>query len=381
MRENPIVLGKPDQRLLRHVLVAVSLASASLTFSSCGKVGPPVPPVRLSERITQLTAVQRGSGIVLDWPPPPLNVKENNVQYVNQAYIYRLKEQEDQEPTLDPEDFADQAEKIAFLNHDDIAKQTNELGTLEFVDKLRIAGPADVTNVRLRYAVRYINKRGQEGPFSNTVAIQPIAAVASFPPDLRLSGEAQDKVFLEWKTPSSDIDGKTPADVVGYNVYRRLVKDPKSRVLLNQRPVIETTFTDTRFQYLSRYEYTVRTLSTGDRGLIESIDSPALDITPVDRFAPSAPTPVSVASVNGIVSLFWPTNPEKDVVGYYIYRAEKADAPPANWVKLTPKPVTLVTFRDDKVKPGERYYYRVTAIDRFDNESEPSATVSQIANP
>ncbi len=49
-------------------------------------------------------------------------------------------------------------------------------------------------------------------------------------------------------------------------------------------------------------------------------------------------------------------------------------------MKSTPQPITTVTFRDDRVEIGRRYFYRVTAVDRFNNESTPSRTVSETAN-
>jgi hypothetical protein len=81
------------------------------------------------------------------------------------------------------------------------------------------------------------------------------------------------------------------------------------------------------------------------------------------------------------VSLFWPTNAETDVVGYYIYRAEGDAAAAAAWTRLTDKPVTRTTYRDDRVRVGARYSYRITAVDRYGNESQPSAVVSETASP
>ena len=115
--------------------------------------------------------------------------------------------------------------------------------------------------------------------------------------------------------------------------------------------------------------------------MIESADSEPLSFTPVDRFAPSAPDPVSIASSNGTISLFWPSSSERDVIGYNVYRAGSADTPDKDWVKLNDQPLTPVTFRDDLVVIDQTYFYRVTAIDRFNNESSRSRVVSETAHP
>ena len=82
-----------------------------------------------------------------------------------------------------------------------------------------------------------------------------------------------------------------------------------------------------------------------------------------------------------MVSLFWPSNAEPDLSGYLIYRSEDEQAPPENWLKLTPRLHTPTTFRDDKVIVGRRYYYRLTAVDIFGNESAPSPVVGETVNP
>jgi hypothetical protein len=169
--------------------------------------------------------------------------------------------------------------------------------------------------------------------------------------------------------------------VLGYNIYRRRAVGDAQPEQLNAEPLAEARFVDTKFKYEVPYVYTVRALSQGNSGLIESADSAPLPHTPEDKFKPSAPDPVSIASANAVISLFWPSSPERDVVGYLVYRAESSEPKAQDWVKLTPEPISTVTYRDDRVTLGARYYYRVTAIDRFKNESESSRIVSEVANP
>ena len=43
--------------------------------------------------------------------------------------------------------------------------------------------------------------------------------------------------------------------------------------------------------------------------------------------------------------------------------------------------LTRTTYRDDRVRTGTRYAYRLTAVDRYGNESAPSEPVSDTASP
>jgi hypothetical protein len=349
--------------------------------SACGKVGAPVPPSRLSERTSDLTAIQRGSTILLSWPSPSLVKDESSKFYISGVDIFRLNERRDQEPVLDPDDFEATAELVGFLDRATIETQVTTLGHLQYVDPVKLAQSKQLANTRLRYAVRYINKRDQMAAFSNTVAIEPAPGIAMPPTKVNVVDSAQDVVTITWLAPVANVDGITPAAVVGYNVYRRLQKRDFGGELLNSEPVSVTSFTDSKFQYQLDYVYFVRALSQGANGMIESVDSDPVPFTPVDRFAPSAPNPVSIASSNGTISLFWPSSAERDVIGYNVYRAGSADAPDNDWIRLTDQPVTPVTFRDEQVVIDQTYFYRVTAVDRFNNESERSRVVGETVHP
>lgn len=362
---------------LIQILVFIAVSSIVLIGGSCGKVGSPVPPSRLSERTAELTAVQRGASILLSWPLPVLVQDESSRSFISRVDIYRLAERRDQEAVLDPDDYQQKAQVIGVLDRATIEAQARAPGNLHFTDAVSLTD----SNTRLRYAVRYVNKRGQAAAFSNTVAIEPASAVALPPADLIVKAEVQDAVTLSWSAPAANIDGASPASVLGYNVYRRMARREVPGDLLNSEPVTGTSFTDTRFQYMVEYVYYVRALSQGASGLVESADSEPLSFEPVDRFAPSAPEPVSAASANGTISLFWPSSAERDVIGYNIYRSSSADTQDKEWIKLNDQPLTTVTFRDDLVVIDQMYWYRVTAIDRFNNESERSRVVSEIAHP
>src|SRR6185369_9866667 len=122
-------------------------------------------------------------------------------------------------------------------------------GHLEYVDRVNLASISQQTNTRLRYAIRYVNKRGQNGTFSNTVVIEPASAVALPPSDVTAKADTQDSIAVSWSAPNANVNGATPASVVGYNIYRRNAKRPFAEDLLNTEPLTTTSFVDTKFQY------------------------------------------------------------------------------------------------------------------------------------
>jgi hypothetical protein len=340
-----------------------------------------VPPARLSERATELAAIQRGNEVILSWPSPALVGDKSSRSYIARVDIYRLDEIRAEEPVLDPDEYEESAQVIGYLDRAAIEAQIKSLGRLQYKDVLNLGQATQLAGTRLRYAVRYVNRRDQAAAFSVTVSVEPAAAVALPPTALRASAPAQDEVLIEWRPPESNVDGARPATIVGYNVYRRVEDGKPAGELLNPEPVSDTSFTDKSFEYEEEYAYIVRALSQGANGLIESADSEPLKFEPVDSFAPAAPESVSIASANITISLFWPSSPEPDVIGYNIYRAESASAADGDWPKLNPQPIATTTFHDDKVVTDKKYYYRITAIDRFKNESAPSRVVSETAHP
>jgi hypothetical protein len=363
----------------RHLVPLVALV---LVFGvSCGKIGAPIPPARFTERTAELTAIQRGAAVVLTWPAPSLAQKESSRSYIARVDIYRLTERIDEEPVLDVDDYQQSAKAVGFLDRAMIQSQIKLLGRLQFTDAINLSQTNAVANTRLRYAIRYVNNRDQSAAFSNTVAIEPGSRVALPASGLTAIAPGQDLVTLKWTAPDANVDGTRPASIAGYNVYRRKAQREAGGELLNDEPITELSFNDTRFEYKADYIYFVRVLSQGATGLIESADSELLAFTPVDTFAPAPPNPVSIASANGTMSLFWPSSSERDVIGYNVYRAGSADAEEKDWIKLTDQPIAPVTFRDDRVVIDQTYSYRVTAIDRFNNESAPSKVVTETAHP
>jgi hypothetical protein len=345
-------------------------------LSACGKVGDPLPPApRLPLRTKDLAVTQRGPFLWLRWPNPNVQSLESLGFNLRRIDVYRLIEPLNNPDPLSEDEFAERAALIGSVDEPQIrATATSE--ELIYRD-----GPISQWSRRYRYAIRYVSTRGQSAALSNIVPIIPSPRVADAPAQVQVRDQSQGVVSLAWNAPAANIDGSSPPVVIGYNVYRRPRTQIKFGLPINgATPILSPGFLDRQFDYETEYVYAVRAISRSASGdVIESDDSEPVVHTPRDAFPPAAPENVTAGSANAVISLFWTGNSESDLAGYNIYRAERADAPESEWVKLNPLLHTLTTFRDESPVRGKTYFYKLTAVDRAGNVSPPSAIVEQEA--
>jgi uncharacterized protein len=351
------------------LLLAVSALSLAPT---CGKRTPPLPPVeRIPQRTEELTGSQHGNFIVLSWPAPRRNAAGGSVQSIRRVDIYRVAEKPNAPLPMTEEEFAARATLVGSVTYDEIKKAGNNL---TYSDPLELAGvPA-----RLRYAIRYVNEAGQRAAFSNFFQIEPAAKIAN--PPTGVIGEVTEKaLIIRWEAPKTNIDGSTPVNLLGYNLYRSVASEPNSgKEPLNQPALTTTEYQDRKFKFGEKYSYVVRSVSLGTEGKpVESVDSDRVTLSPVDIYPPSAPDLVGPNAAPGRVSLFWSANPEPDIAGYYLYRSTDPNLPKDKWTKLTPELYTRTTFTDQNVESRKTYYYYVIAVDTAGNLSPPSEVVSE----
>jgi len=353
---------------------ALCVGLLAFCMLGCGKRRPPLPPVeRVQQRTELLSGVQRGNRVVLSWPAPLRNAPDESVQSIRRIDVYRLAEKPTAPLPLTEEEFERRSTLIGSVTYDQIKSATD---TLTYADTLELAGEP----TRLRYAIRYVNASEQRAGFSNFLLIEPAVRVAK-PPTLIPTGKeiGEDAIAITWQSPDSNIDGSTPVNLLGYNVYRLDESQSEvSQTAINSSLVSGTQYVDRNFRFGENYRYVVRSVSLGTDGAqVESLNSNSLSVSPRDIFAPSAPTSITIAAAPGRLSIFFPANPEGDVAGYEIYRATDPGLPKERWTKLTPAPLTKTTFLDENVEAGKRYYYYIKAIDQAGNVSAPSEVVSE----
>ena len=356
-----------------RLLATAMLLTAVLLSINCGKRRPPLPPVeRVQQRTDLLSGVQRGNQVILSWPAPRRNASDTSVQSIRRIDVYRLAEKPRAPLALTAEDFATRSTLVGSVTYDEIKKATE---FLTYTDTLELAGEP----TRLRYAIRYVNAAGQRAGFSNFLLLEPAARIA-LPPTIVATGKevSEDTVTISWQPPTANIDGSTPVNLLGYNVYRMSDIGDELVEPINDSLVSGTQYQDRNFKPGETYHYVVRSVSLGTEGAqVESLNSNSISVSPRDIFPPSAPASITVAAAPGRLSIFFPANPEGDIAGYNIYRSTDPDLSKNKWDKLNADLLTRTTFQDEKVESGKRYYYYLTAVDQAGNVSPASEVVSE----
>ena|GEM_PF-178348 len=366
---------RPSLRRPALLIFAFCLLPFAFSFSACGKRRPPLPPVEdVPQRTDLLSGVQRGNQVVLSWPAPRRNAPDISVQSIRRVDVYRLAEAVDDPLPLTEEEFSARATLIGSVPFEQIQQATE---TISYTDELALREP-----VRLRYALRYVNASGQRAAFSNFLLIEPAASVSK-PPVVNATPEiTANAVTLRWQAPAANVDETTPANLLGYNVYRasRAQNEP-AQTPLNSRPVTATSFADQSFAFGEEYVYVVRAVSLGTGGEpVESLNSNAVIVKPLDTFPPAPPKGLTAAASPAPlrVSIFFAANTERDIAGYNLYRSEDPNIPLEQWTKLNRNPLDRTTFQDEAVQSGKKYFYYVTAQDSAGNVSRPSDVASEI---
>ena len=349
-----------------------------ICVTGCGKRRPPLPPVeRVQQRTEFLSGAQQGNEVILSWPAPQRNAPDSSVQSIRRIDVYRLAEKPGAPLALTEDEFAARATVVGSVTFEQIQTAGD---TLSYRDVLELAGQP----TRLRYAIRYVNASGQRASFSNFLSIEPAARIAQAPTLVSPAKVLEDSITISWQPPAANIDNSTPVNLLGYNVYRtdESQTEPANQPL-NSAPISATEYADKSFQFGNNYRYVVRAVSLGTGGAqVESLNSNAVSVSPVDTFAPAAPERPSVAAPepsSARLAIFFAANKETDIAGYNIYRSTDPDLSKQNWTRLNQTLLTRTTYQDDKVEPGKTYYYYIVAVDKAGNISPPSEVGSEKA--
>jgi hypothetical protein len=145
---------------------------------------------------------------------------------------------------------------------------------------------------------------------------------------------------------------------------------------LNEKPVSAPPFVDSRMEFGKPRCYAVRAVTLFGAQAVEGELSSATCVTPMDTFAPAAPTSLKAIGSQGAINLVWDANTEADLAGYIVMRAA---LPGADFTAMTPQPVKEANFSDTTAAPGARYAYVVMAVDNAGNRSLRSNQVEEAA--
>ena len=322
---------------------AVVPAAFALLLSNCGYVGDPLPPLlRIPSPVSDLSAVQRGDRIIVQFTVP---------RFSTEGALLREAPQLDLRAGPAPAPFDAQA----------------------WTARARAIGPGPVEGGRARYevpvsgwagseivvGVRAVGEGGREAGWSNFAVVGVVEPLAQ-PEELRAES-VPGGVRLAWR-------GRAEL----FRVFRRAAGE---QAFGRAGETGEAAWTDAAAEPGRAYEYLVRGIARTGAGEAESEPSAAVRITPEDRLAPTVPAGLTgVASMNGI-ELAWERNTEADFSAYRVWRAAQPDG------QLAPVAESGQTpgYTDRAVERGRKYRYAVSALDTAGNDSAPSEAVEVTA--
>lgn len=328
-----------------------------ITFcSGCGRKGPLQEPVpRAPHKVEDFKIVQRGAKLFFSWTNPvsyldgnPLEVSNTEIRAVEIAG-----EQSDHEPGR--AEFSRKARPLAELKIGQF--EIRNSGAVLNLDPERSIGRKFVFGLRVK------GKKGDWSEFSNLVELRLL--LLPLPPEKVKAECFENKIFLSWQPPIYCFDGKTIAEIRGFNVYRSSGGDFQK---INTALLTEPAYEDRNFSFGQTYRYLVRAVSGSLSDLRESEDSEIVEITARDIFPPEPPAEIQAIVSGDGVRLSWLPNRENDLAGYKVYRLKEGEIRP---LLLTTELLLNPIFYDSSVEKNCLYVYSITSVDKSGNESPP----------
>jgi hypothetical protein len=392
-------------------------------LSSCGRKGPPLPPlVRLPATVADLTARRLGDEVVLQFTVPVANADGSRPADIDRVELYAHTG-----PLPAPADFLKYGTLIAnvavkppaaatgpnavpglepgtkAVASEKITQAQMEIGRAPPVrtpgSRLKVPvvepayetpGTVNATLPTIRYyAAIGVSRRNRRSAFSIPLAVplwSPMEALGV--PDAQYT---QGGLSLTWTPLARAEDIFVPAAV--YNVYEVSERTPPEaagssgrsaetaaaavastnaaaatsaapppllKTPLNPVPLAEPAFKEPQVAFGVRRCYVVRAVRMAGPISIESEPSPPACLIPIDTFPPEPPRELAAVASEGAVSLIWEPNSDKDLAGYRVLRG---DTGAATLTSVTPELIHETTFRDTTVKSGTSYDYVVVAVD------------------
>ncbi|OQP42735.1 hypothetical protein A4H97_11250 [Niastella yeongjuensis] len=232
-------------------------------------------------------------------------------------------------------------------------------GRMYFTDTLHENG------VACQYRVRGINPFGETGPPSEVIKGQG-ANILPFVPGIE-SAYTDDKGLLQMQWAFEE---KANGLINGFRINRSDKSDGPYKVWLDSIDVTRRTLPVKRMVGDPGY-FTITAIAKEGEG---RTSFPVL-VQPVDSIAPAIPAGLkAVVDSNGVVTLTWNKNNERDLLGYKIYRSMKKEEEPV--------PLIDSVWRGNKFRDklslkllNKKVYYAVSALDKRFNQSAPTALV------
>ena len=257
---------------------------------------------------------------------------------------------------LNPRQFESGAELVATVAGDDLTAAVSG-GQVT----LRLPLTEEVLeDPRIHYlGVRTVGPSGEPSELSNQAVIVPRTP----PPSPRGldAGSRADGIHVEWQPQG---------EVVGYNLYRRNVRNRLFDVPVAVPTPDRVSYLDRTAKFGETYVYAVTAVAQRSP-LVESAVTQVREVDYRDTFPPEMPENLVALAEDGRVRVVWEGSDADDLAGYRVARHVGATpAAEATFELLTDEPLAATEYVDDDVTPGQTYTYRVEAVDEAGNASD-----------
>jgi hypothetical protein len=216
----------------------------------------------------------------------------------------------------------------------------------------------DTRSLNIRYRVLGISPFGEKGPWSDTAVIKGGPVLSESPAIIRYDCKDNKNVTIGWEFSAND------KALTGFQVMRSEDAQTGYKNISGILPPQTRLFIDTVPMPSNYY----KVFALGENG--DMTMSLAAMVQPVDSFPPTPPTGLcATIDSTGKVTLRWKANPEADMFGYRVYRANNMNE---EFSQLTVRPVNDTVFFDKvNIKTLTKHvYYRLFAIDNRQNHSK-----------
>jgi len=220
------------------------------------------------------------------------------------------------------------------------------------------------------YRIRSVDSRGDIGNPSFAVMAQPRSEEYPPAPENLKAHIGNTRIRLTWDSVNFP--------VAGYFIYKK-VEGSDNWTQMNERLTPETLY-DIPFGEHNGGKFNFRITAVGFDSK-ESKPSRHVEVILPDNLPPNTPHIRAVSGAGGKAVIdFVPANPETDTDQFLILRSGTDRE--IGVVIGDPLPLNARRFEDPFVEPGQVYWYRIVAVDRAGNRSEPSKpVVIQIGTP
>jgi hypothetical protein len=224
------------------------------------------------------------------------------------------------------------------------------------------------------YRVRAVSPRGDLGSPSHSTMAQP--SNPGKPPKAAglVADAGQTRVRLTWQPVAFSI--------AGYFVERRAVSagaPPAAWVRLNPHVTPEPLYDDyVGLASNTKFEYRIVAVAFDNA---EGQPSDPVSVSLANLSLPDSPSITAATGAEGRVQLsFSPALPAENTVQFLVLRSGHVED--IGVVIGDPLPGSARQFVDLYVSPGENYWYRLVALDKDGNRSDPTdAVVVRVASP